>query len=173
MRALRTLALILAAPLVLACDGQAPSDNVTSTLTGTSGSDATTGGNGSLTGCELGYAEKNASGKELGEGCTSDAECRYGECMLPGDTGNITNNQFGFCTRGCDCNGDAASQIPAELKEGVLECVYPSDGAGGLKDYHFVAIECANVGTCQALDSRWTTCELPDTGSARKVCHAL
>ena len=122
--------------------------------------------------CELSYNESNASGKDFGEACTTNAECQFGECMMPGDTGNITNEVFGFCTRGCDCEDNTAAQIPDELKDGFLDCLYPSDSAGGLKDFHHVVVECSDISACTALAPGWTSCRLPDTGGARKVCHA-
>ncbi|MCC6620986.1 MAG: hypothetical protein IT385_07010 [Deltaproteobacteria bacterium] len=130
------------------------------------------GNGGPLTQCVLNYESPSSGGKEFGAACTQDSECKFGECMLPNDTGNITNTKFGFCTRGCDCENADAAKIPDELKEGVLECLYPSDGGGGLKEYHHVVLECNDVSECQAIDSGWTDCRLPDTGSARKVCHA-
>lgn len=135
--------------------------------------DANGGEDAILTQCDLNFSLTNQSGKDFGESCTTNQECMFGVCMKPGDPGNITNNQFGFCTRGCDCENNEASQIPAELKEGGLECVYPSDGAGTFKAKHFVAIECTDTAECQDIDPAWTDCRIPDTGSARKVCHAI
>jgi len=125
------------------------------------------------TGCNLSFAVRNVNGKGFGEGCTTDAECMYGECMMPGDPGNDTNSVFGFCTRGCDCQNATDSQIPNDLSE-VLECRYPTDGVGTFKAYHHVVVECSSgdLAMCQALDSRWTECYLPSTGGARKVCGA-
>ena len=130
------------------------------------------GGDEAGTQCELSFSVSNAAGKDFGQECASDAECKFGECMKPGDKGNITNTKFGFCTRGCDCENSDAARIPDDQKEGGLECVYPSDGAGGLIDFHFVAVECVDVAKCQALASGWNDCRIPSTGSARSVCHA-
>ncbi|MFO0749988.1 MAG: hypothetical protein U1F43_30610 [Myxococcota bacterium] len=131
------------------------------------------GTDGSLTDCSLNFTVTNVNGKDFGASCSTGSDCKFGVCMKPGDKGNITNNQFGFCTRGCDCENDPAAQIPDDQKEGGLECVYPSDGAGTLKTFHFVAVECTDLAECQSIDPAWTSCEIPDTGSARKVCHAL
>lgn len=151
--------------------GCGDSDDNTGTDT-TGGGDTTggdTGGNGgSLTNCDLSYEQANPQGKGFAEGCANDNECEFGECLMPGTGGNITNNQFGFCTRGCDCENAVASQIPDGMKE-ELDCLYPS----GFKDVHHIVVECANAAECQALDPRWTECKTPDTGGVRKVCHAL
>lgn len=132
----------------------------------TGGGDTSNGG--SLTQCDLSYELINAQGKAFGAGCENDNECQFGECLVPGTGGNITNNQFGFCTRGCDCDNAVASQIP-DGQEEMFDCLYPS----GFKDVHHIVVQCNNVAECQALDARWTDCKLPDTGGARKVCHAL
>lgn len=151
-----------------ACD----SDDEEGTDAATSGgTDATSGGSetgGSLTGCNLGYAVTNSGGKAFGEGCTSNDECVFGECFLPGAPGNITNTQFGFCTRGCDCNNDVNARIPDDQRE-ALSCLYPA----GFKDDHHVVVQCSDVTDCQGLDGRWSSCEIPDTGGVRRVCHAL
>jgi hypothetical protein len=126
------------------------------------------GTDGPLTGCTLSFAEKSAGGRDFGEACTQDSECRFGACLKPGTGGNITNAQFGFCTRGCDCEDNAASRLSTDEKE-VLECLYPS----GFKDLHHVVVECDTVDDCKAISEQWTECKIPDTGSVRRVCHAL
>ncbi len=132
-------------------------------------SDGTNGGNGGpLTQCDLDYTVKSQGGKDFGERCTQDSECRFNECIMPNASGNITNTQFGFCTRGCDCENAEAAQLTVEEKE-VLECLYPS----GFKSMHHVVVECDSVDDCKALDDGWTDCRLPDSGGARKVCHAI
>ena len=146
-------------------------DSDDNTGTDTTGGGDTTGGDtngGSLTSCDLSYEQANPQGKGFAEGCANDNECEFGECLMPGTGGNITNNLFGFCTRGCDCENAVASQIPDGMKE-ELDCLYPS----GFKDVHHIVVECANAAECQALDPRWTECKTPDTGGVRKVCHAL
>ena len=122
---------------------------------------------GPLTVCIYNYLGEVA-GKDFGESCTSDSECAFGECMQPGDTGNITNDTFGFCTRGCDCNNDEASQLDPDVKE-VLECLYPPGNPGS--DRH-VVIQCTSVDDCTAVDSGWTDCATSD-GTVQKVCKAL
>lgn len=130
-------------------------------------------GNGDpATGCNLNFAVTNANGKAFGEGCTADSECMYNECYLPGETGNDTNSVFGFCTRGCDCEDNRDAQIPDGFDE-LLDCRYPTDGAGTFKLYHHIVVQCNDVSECQALDPRWTSCELPNNeGGARDVCAA-
>jgi len=153
-----------------ACGDDATTGDATSAPDG-SGNDATgsdTVGGGGATACEFAFALTNPAGKDFGEGCTTDAECMYNVCVLPDAPGNITNAQFGFCSRGCDCNDDSNSQIPAELKE-QFDCLYPS----GFPKRHHIVVECGSVAACQALDPAWTSCETPNTGGARKVCHAL
>ena len=130
-------------------------------------SDDPDGTGGSLTQCDLNFSPGNDALKGFGEGCAQDSECAFAECILPGTPGNITNAVFGFCSRGCDCENDTASQLPDDQKE-ELDCLYPS----GFKNFHHVVVECANTAECQALDSRWTSCESPSTGGVRKLCHA-
>lgn len=133
-----------------------------------SGDGSNNGNGGSLTSCDLSFAVTNQGGKDFGEACDSNAECRFGACVKPGTGGNITNNQFGFCSRGCDCeNSDAAKLTPTEKDE--LMCLYPA----GFKDFHHVTVRCNEVSDCQAIDSRYTECKAPDTGGVQKICHAL
>jgi hypothetical protein len=173
------LAFVFAAALALApfalgaCgdDDEAGTDGTGGGGETTGGVDTTGGGGdtgGSLTGCDWPYSVVNAAGKQFGEGCTSNAECIYNACVMPGDPGNITNSQVGFCSRGCDCNNDTNAQIPADQKDN-FDCLYPS----GFVNRHHIVVECTNLGVCQGLDSRWTECKLPNTGGARRVCHAL
>jgi hypothetical protein len=125
-------------------------------------------GNGApLTMCDLNFAAENAALKGFGRGCEQDSECAFSECLMPGTGGNITNSIFGFCTRGCDCENNTASQLPADKKE-ELDCLYPA----GFRNMHHVVVECNSVAECQALDPRWNDCRLADSGNARKVCHA-
>ncbi len=131
--------------------------------------DGTGGGSGDpLTGCDLSFTAKNSGGKDFGEECTQDSECRYGECMKPGADGNITNASFGFCTRGCDCENSTDSRLTTDEKE-VLECLYPS----GFKDIHHVVVQCSTLEDCTAVSDKWTECKSPDSGGVQKVCHAL
>ncbi len=123
---------------------------------------------GPVTRCDLGITEKNPDTGDFGEGCTSDAECDFGVCMLPGAAGNLTNSAFGFCTRGCDCDNDDAARLSDEEKVS-LTCIYPTT-----PDQHrrHVLLQCASVADCQAVDPRWTACRTPTAGGTRKVCHA-
>jgi len=122
----------------------------------------------SLTGCDLGFVVTNAGGKDFGESCTNNSECRFGACIMPGTGGNITNAQFGFCSRGCDCENNTDSRI-ADEDGTVLLCLYPA----GFKDFHHVTLRCESVEDCKAVDAGWTDCTLPNTGAVRKLCHAL
>ena len=131
----------------------------------TSGSDTTGSG---TTPCDFTYTLVNEGGGVFAQGCESDADCEYNVCLKPGVGGNITNNQFGFCSRGCDCNDDNNAKIPVAEKE-LYDCLYPS----GFVRSHHIVVECTNAAFCQAIDPRWTECKLPDSGGARKVCHAL
>lgn len=125
------------------------------------------GGGGSSTQCDLNFSAPNNALKDFGEGCDSDAECAFAECVMPGTPGNITNNVFGFCSRGCDCEDNVDARLTVEQKE-VLDCLYPS----GFKDFHHVVVECSSVADCTALDPRWNDCRFPTSGNARKTCHA-
>lgn len=123
---------------------------------------------GSLTGCDLSFVVTNEGGKDFGESCASNSECRFGECIMPGTGGNITNAQFGFCSRGCNCENNTDSRIPDGDRE-VLLCLYPS----GFKDFHHVTVRCKTVDDCKAVDAGWTDCTLPNTGAVQNLCHAL
>ena len=107
---------------------------------------------GPATTCKFPVTVSNSTGKDIGEKCTSDAECEFGACLMPGDTGNITNTKFGFCTRACDCNNDENAKIPADQKE-QLECIYPTTPA---QHFRHVVIQCKNVAECQAISPDWT-----------------
>ena len=139
---------------------------------GSSSSGSATGGSssGPNTTCTYNYANGDGSKKGFGEECTSDDECAFGECMMPGDSGNITNAQFGFCTRGCDCNDDDAARLSDEEKE-VYECIYPPTPD---QNSRHVVVECREGGlpACLAVSSLYTECATSD-GTARTVCKAL
>ena len=124
--------------------------------------------NGPATICKFPVAVSNATGKSYGEACTTNAECEYGKCMMPGETGNITNTKFGFCTRACDCNNDNAAKIPAQEKE-ALDCIYPTTPA---QHYRHVVIQCTSLQQCQDISPEWTACKNPGVGVA-SVCTAL
>jgi hypothetical protein len=86
---------------------------------------------------------------------------------MPGDPGNITNEVFGFCTRGCDCNDDPEAKLSDEDKASLL-CLYPQ----GEKTRHHVVLKCASAGDCEAVDAGWKGCFVPETGAVKDVCHA-
>ena len=120
-----------------------------------------------LTQCIYSYGVEVAV-KDIGESCAADSECAFGECMMPGDQGNITNSTFGFCTRGCDCDNAESAKI-AEADKDVLECLYPPGNQG--EDHH-VVIDCDSVADCTDIDPGWTECST-SSGTAQSVCKAL
>ena len=124
---------------------------------------------GPLTRCDLSIVEKNPNTGDYSEACESDADCDYGECMMPGDAGNLTNTQFGFCTRGCECGDDTASQLSDAEKTAGWSCIYPPTPA---QHKRHLVFKCNSVADCQAFDSRWTSCKNPSSGGSRPVCHA-
>ena len=126
------------------------------------------GSSGPLTQCDFSYKVKNAGGKDLGVSCTSDSECEYGVCLKPGATGNLTNSQFGFCTRGCDCDDNTDSRIPEDEKD-FYSCLYPPGNQGS---QHHVVLKCNGVADCTAVDPAWTSCATPSSGGARPICQA-
>ncbi len=130
--------------------------------------DSGDGGAGAATVCDFGFAVTNDGGKDIGQACAADTECRYGVCLMPGDAGNIENNQFGYCTRGCNCNNSTDSRLSAEDK-GYYTCLDPSGFAG--KKRH-VALLCGSLAACTAVDAGWTSCAAPSTGGVRNICQA-
>jgi len=161
------LAFALALVLV-ACgsDTSADGDVSGSDALGGDGTASTTCG--ALTCCDFGYVETNAAGLDFGEACTEDVECRFGTCLQPGAEGNLTNDVFGFCTRGCDCeNAEAARLVGSERDE--LSCLYPPGSQGRT---HHVVMQCSSVSDCAAVDPRWNVCQTPSAGGARPVCQA-
>ena len=76
---------------------------ITASLVAFGGCDELTGGgeDGPTTTCSRSY-DAQITAEDYGVACTSDSDCAQGECMMPGDDGNITNDVFGFCTRACD-----------------------------------------------------------------------
>jgi hypothetical protein len=125
--------------------------------------------NGPLTNCDYGIAVKNADAGDFSEGCEADADCEFGVCLKPGDPGNMTNVSFGFCTRGCDCGNQTSSRLSSEEQAAGLSCLYPPSPT---QHKRHVVYECASVSDCQAFDTRWNACRIPNSGGARKVCHA-
>ncbi|MGM0577927.1 MAG: hypothetical protein ACQEXJ_19530 [Myxococcota bacterium] len=118
--------------------------------------------------CAYPFGEKQDA-KPIGAACEHDLECAYGECLLPGEDGNLTNDLFGFCTRGCDCNEREASRL-TEDEEDVYECLVPPGSQGSLKH---VVPKCSTVEDCEAVDPGWTGCALGLPGTAAKLCTAL
>jgi hypothetical protein len=139
-------------------------------MIGSTGCDSggSSGNGGPLTGCDLSFAVTNQGGKDFGEACDNNSECRFGACVKPGTGGNITNAKFGFCSRGCDCEDNVAARLTVDEKV-VLMCLYPS----GFKDFHHVTVRCDSVDDCKAVDPGWTECKMPDTGGIQRICHAL
>ena len=129
---------------------------------------ADSGYSGPYTVCTYQYPEGDKSLKGYGEDCTTNEECAHGVCMMPGDSGNITNTQFGFCTRGCDCNDDEASRLTEDEKENY-ECIYPPTPD---QNSRHVVIECTSLDFCLKISDLYTECST-SSGTARKVCKAL
>lgn len=130
--------------------------------------DSANGTGDPATSCDYNFTVHNDTLKDIGESCTSNTECGFGVCVLPGASGNIINTQFGYCTRGCNCDNAVASQLTTEEKD-TYTCLDPSGFAGKKRQ---VVPVCETVADCTAIDPAWTSCALPDTGSARKVCQA-
>lgn len=112
---------------------------------------------GPLTNCDFNYVLGDANLKGYGEACSSNNECAYGVCLTPGTAGNITNNQFGFCTRGCDCDNATASQLTADEKI-EYSCVYVT-GFQGAKRH--VVPKCSNSADCTDIAPGWSECGIP------------
>ncbi len=112
-------------------------------------------------------ASDQGAGKAFGEGCTKNADCLWSECLEPAEGGNITNEVFGFCTRGCDC-GTTETVLTPEQKSGLM-CIYPP---GNQRKWAHVVVRCGSLSDCTALDSRWTDCRLPHSGGVQAICHA-
>lgn len=137
----------------------------------TGGADGTTGpGNcKATTCCDYPFELLDEAKKGIGAACESDGECAYGFCMMPGDPGNSTNDTFGFCTRGCDCNDDPEAKLSADEKKSFFCMLAP----GGQGAWHYVAPRCLSPADCDAFDPGWTGCDLRDGSGVTKVCHAL
>ncbi len=121
----------------------------------------------STTCCDLRFTTPIPNLTAFGGGCTDDRECVFQECMMPGDPGNTTNSLFGFCTRGCDCNGSDAAKLSEEEKK-EYACVYPT----GFASARHVVIYCQTLNDCLTRDPRWTACKSPSSGGLKKVCMA-
>ena len=128
------------------------------------------GPDGPATICTYGYTAPEQPGpKSFGQSCTDDSECAFGACILPDDPGNLLNTQFGFCSRGCECNDDTASQLSDEEKLD-FHCLYPPGDKG--TNRHIVPL-CNDLAECQAIDPMWTECRMPESGGVTTMCHAL
>jgi len=148
-------------------------------LTGALGCDQLTGGDGPTTTCEYPYGATNLE-KDFGEACTENSECAHGLCMLPGMDGNITNNVFGFCSRGCNCDDSLDAQITSQDPD--HNCVEPGGCFVGASQggWRHAAVRCSTLDDCQAIDSRYTDCSTTDQktvvedtcGSLKRVCQA-
>lgn len=134
----------------------------------TTACDSAGGTSGAATTCDFNFANPDTAKKDFGESCTSGSECAYGVCILPSTSGNIINTQFGFCSRGCNCNNAAGSSLSAEEKASFT-CLDPSGFQG--KKRQVVPI-CGAVSDCTAIDAGWTECAYPESGGAVKVCQA-
>ena len=119
--------------------------------------------------CDFPYKTKKA-GKEFGESCTTNSECAYGKRLLPGEGGNLTNDTFGFCTRGCDCENNAAQSRLTDEEKASYTCIYPPGNEGG---WHHVLLLCDSPDDCQDIDPQWTDCYTPSSGTLKRVCQAM
>ncbi|TNF27587.1 MAG: hypothetical protein EP329_19260 [Deltaproteobacteria bacterium] len=135
----------------------------------TSACDSAGGDGEATTTCDFNYKNPQENKKGIGETCTVGSECQYGVCILPTTAGNIINNQFGYCSRGCNCDNADGSQLSSEDKASYT-CLDPSGFQGAKRQ---VVPICETVADCTAIDSSWLSCEIPDTGAALKVCHAI
>lgn len=160
-------------------------------ITGVPGCDAASGALGGGTGtdggddgpysiCLYSYAGDEAA-SDFGQGCTADTDCAHGTCMMPGDSGNITNDVFGFCTRACHCEAGGVAAL-MESSDPDYSCVYPGGCYVGQSQgaWRHAAPKCSSVSDCTDIDSRYTDCAttnsttvVEDTcGSITKVCQA-
>ena len=118
---------------------------------------------------------------DFGQACDADSGCAHGACIMPGDEGNITNDLFGFCSRGCDCDDAGAAALSGSDPD--YECAYPggcwvsqSQGA-----WRHAVLKCSTLDDCLTVDPRYTDCEYTGKltviegetcGSLTKVCQA-
>jgi hypothetical protein len=144
-------------------------------------------GAGPTTTCLYGHTAEAGAVDDFGAGCTDDADCAYGVCLMPGDKGNITNAVFGFCTRACDCDCEFGTECGQSVSgsDPQWSCVYPGGCWPGESQgrWRHVAPKCTSVADCQAIDSRYTHCGETWKGNAlqdddktcgqdHKVCQA-
>jgi hypothetical protein len=118
---------------------------------------------------------------DFGTRCETNEECAHGFCMTPDSPGNITNNVFSFCSRGCDCNDAPESSVSGQDQE--YDCVYPGGCFPGTSNgsLRHAVKECVTLQDCLDVDPAYTHCAttdtlttIPDTscGQLHKVCQA-
>jgi hypothetical protein len=133
-----------------------------------------------LSTCTYPFVKVNAGGKTIGQRCSANSECEYDFCMMPGMAGNGTgefgvasnlpvNTQFGFCSRGCDCNNDTTSRLTDEEKLSQV-CYYGPVGSQG--KVRFVMAKCTDVSACAGVDSGYSECAKPNGSGTTKACLA-
>ena len=141
-------------------------------------SDATGIGGGSSTTCQYAYGASGTA-EDFGQACTADSDCAHNVCMMPGENGNITNEVFGFCTRGCDC--DESQDATLAGSDPNYDCVYPGGCYVGTSQgaWRYAAPKCASIDDCLSIDSRYTHCAdtnqmtvVEETCGLHKVCQA-
>ena len=179
MRGAIWAAVVLAALVIGGCDrggggGGSEVSGTTGDATNTSCKSGTVlGDEDPLSTCTYGFTSINSGGKTIGERCDDNSECEFGVCLQPGEGGNRedecgnasngpVNTQFGFCTRGCDCNNDTNSRLTEEQKLTLVCYNGPTGSEGKLK---FVLPRCDSLDDCAAFDSGYTKCSLPPNGS--------
>ena len=123
---------------------------------------------------------RNSIALDYGFACDSADDCAHQTCIMPGDDGNITNDVFGFCSRGCDCDDAEVAKLPSDGP--VHNCVYPGGCFVGQSQgaWRHAVLKCSTLEDCTAVDARYTDCSttssmtvVDDTcGNLKKVCQA-
>lgn len=153
-------------------------------VSGCDTSDGDGGASGPLTQCLYSYAPVGAT-PDFGAPCTTNADCNFGVCLLPGAKGNITNAVSGFCTRGCHCDDNTSSQLSTADKASY-SCAYPGGCFVGQSQgaWRHVVPRCTTLADCTAINPAYTKCESTDSsvvyaddgyyscGQLDKVCQA-
>ena len=121
---------------------------------------------GGLTQCTYAYEATTVPG-DFGIRCTDDSQCNHEECIMSDDSGNVTNNVFGFCSRGCDCEDSEDASLSGDNPD--YECVYPGGCFPGQSQggWRYVVPKCASLDDCLAIDESYTHCNY--TGSQTTV----